>query len=247
MRFRRQNAFTVIEILVYIAISAVIMALLMTLFNVHRQSYNVTTATYLLGQEAEAALRWIREDVRDSALASIRVYPSAEKPTEPPGASLASARNKDEEYKIDKSGAPAWEKQIFYTFEPETGGTGRLLRREVAYGKYQPIPTVSDTLPSAVPATKQRVVLRGVVKPDAQLKGLAGVDTYGGFKLQFVRSDDTLTSWSPSDVTWGKASVSKPTGSNTKMMDCQLIVLLEGAHQDKPSFVRLGFRLTPRF
>src|SRR5690606_9263250 len=69
----KSRGFTLVEILVYTFLSAIVMVALISLFVVGRRSGAEATSSYLLGRAVDEAVRVLREDLQGAPLSSVRV------------------------------------------------------------------------------------------------------------------------------------------------------------------------------
>jgi hypothetical protein len=253
---RNSRGFTLAEVAIYSFLLLLLLFAIYSLYVSGRKMYEGATGSYLVSQEFEAGVRWLRADLKESGLIAVRVFPSAAEPASKPGVSMTSARSYEDAGKlmISMHGAPQWDKHVFYTLEP-MGTTGHVIRWEK---KIQPpsfVPLASDLLPSAMADTgRKRVVLRNVLLPNTEYAGLGAqggkkkTDAFGGFKVQFVTrpkgGDDSLTSWNPGQVSGGEAADSDPKAI-TKLVEVQLQGTVASGF-GRPNFYSIKFRVFPR-
>lgn len=253
-----RRGFTLMEITVYCFLALLAGLVLYALFTVGTRARQVSVSSYLVSVDTDTAIRWIRRDLQETALVSLRVYPNPSAPNEPPGCSFLSARNLSENdeqnLNVSKYGAPLWTKYVFYSLRPGAR-RGPLVRWEKALDATQKdfVPRQTDTLPSSMPAgTKStRVLLNDALEPNVSLTGINGTpdwktDVYGGFRLQFVRRDggtagpETLTAVNPADHESGA-----DTADNTSLVEAQLKVLTSDT--SRPSVFDVTLRIHPRY
>lgn len=238
---RKQQAMSLIELIVYMALAVLAGVLLWAFQNITKSTQRASTASYLVSGETETCLDWIRRDINETALASIQVYPSTGAATEAPGMSFVSNRSfADSKPLVNSWGAPQWDKHVFYTLDFTAGEqTGNLVRWEREIANKNLLPVLSELLPSNAAQDKQRVVLREVLAPNQTVSGVGSggelvSDEFGGFRSQFVRragssgGAETLTTINP---TAGHAR------DNTRLLEFELKILQEGKN-----YYSLGFR-----
>ena len=195
MALTARRGMTLLELIVTMALSSLILALLVSLFILARRSSAATMASYFLSKETETALYYLRRDLQQSALPSITSYPQTGPgaAAEAPGMSLATALDPDDigKVRINDKGYPEWGNYVFYTVTREgSGPTGSLVRWVQRGASPNPIPEPTSILPSTL-QSPSRVVLRQVLLPQQTLPGLQAstrTDQYGGFRLSFVRT-----------------------------------------------------------
>ena len=246
-----RKGFTLIEILIYAALSVLALMLVFALYSIARQTQQSSYSSFLVGGRIETALVNLRRDLEQTALATIQVYPNDQNPTEQPGLSFVSALS-NEQLDVNAYGVPRWDHHVFYTLAPEAGkSTSNLLRWE------QPIDAASlDLLPqttAAIPSALQqagRGFLPYLLKPDTKVEGLSDIgsfagDKFGGFRVQFVTYDGT---------NWGTTSNNPTSNShaasnaklNTRLLEVELKVLQSG-DKGKPDFYTIRFRVRPAY
>lgn len=240
---RRQPGFTLAEIIVYAMLSVMVLGVIYSVFVTGRRHYEAASSSYLVSREVETALRWLRSDLQEASLASIRVYPNEEHPDASPGISLASPRDLDQKLQINALGAPEWSSYVYYTVDEE--GT---VVRWMEEHDFQGLPRASTKLPSDTSSRKnERVMLHGVSRPLSELEGLEKLGPRGGFDLQFVRpldnGEELLSSWNPGQVSNGEA---KPAGRNSKLLQLLITVEMNNFRKSKKSYVMLPIRVMPR-
>ena len=240
------RAFSLVELTVYFALSVLVLGVVFTTFFSGRRSFESTSSSYLVSQDAEAALRWMKADLAEAAFTTIRVYPNADHPDEPPGFSLAAPRDRRNAFRLNELGAPKWTSHIYYTVNER----GQLIRwlEEV---DFKGVPVASERLPSdASNRTLSRVVLRNIVAPNTKLPAQeTALSERGGFDLQFVRytddGEEVLSQWNPAQVTAGETSEA-PTGRGTKLVQLLLTVGMSNYREANLSYVQLPIRVMPR-
>ena len=245
---RKQRGMTLIEMVVYFALAVLAGVLLWSISNLIWGGQRASASSSLVSGETEKAIEWMRRDVNESALASVEVFPNAERATEAPGMSLVSNRAYDPELQgkplVNRWGAPQWDKHVLYTLKAgEDPMTGSLIRWEKELARKNFLPEVCGVLPSAIEAAKQRVLLRDVLRPNVSVanagpEGTVTTDGSGGFRVQFVRraggssGAESLTSVNPRR---GAAS------DNTRMLEAELKLLQN--ERSRPHVYTITFRL----
>lgn len=239
----RCQGFTLVEMLVYICLSVMVLGVIYSVFVSGRRHYEAASSSYLVSREAETALRWLRSDLQQASLASLRVYPNKQRPNAAPCISMASPRNLENSVQLTHLGAPNWSSFVYYSLERD----GKLVRRMEDHD-FQGRPTASVKEPgSVVTGNKQRVILHGVSQPLTELQGLGKLSQRGGFDLQFIRrldnGEEFLTEWNPSQVSNGEVALE---GANTKLLQLLITVEMANFRRSKKSYVQLPIRVMPR-
>lgn len=231
---------------------AIASGIVLALFVTGRNTSEATTASYLVSGNAEIALSWLRQDLKETALASLQSYPGAGNPGEAPGVSMVSARSFDEdnqgELLINEHGAPKWEQHVFYTLQVPAGSlTGNLIRWEREISPKKNLPVLAPLLPSQIEGSHRRVMLHNVVAPGAKLPGVGSTGSIqagpsGGFRVQFVRrlggdgGAEQLTGVNPSQG---------DSADNTRLVEVELQVFQDRG--GRSNFYAIRFRVAPRY
>ena len=253
----KKTGMTYIELIIYIALTAVVAIVGGSLFVLAKNSTESTNANYFLNADAETAVAWLRRDLQQCCLATIQNYPTVQA-GQAPGISLCSVLQADDVKRLDAndSGQPNWHNHVYYTLQPNKDKVGKLVRwsqpTPAATLAAPSVPTLAPALPGAMVASASRTVHSRVVMPNQQIYGVANpagnIDQYGGFHLQFVRrteqGDEDLIEDNPAVVSARKKS--KDFRSNTRLVQVEL-KFYTSSNTGKPSFYSLRFRVCPRY
>ncbi|MCA9780824.1 MAG: hypothetical protein KC800_29090, partial [Candidatus Eremiobacteraeota bacterium] len=144
-----RRGFTMIEMVIYFGLSVMVLGVVMAVFFTGRSNFEATSSSYLVSQDAEAALRWLKTDLQEAALSSIRVYPNPDSPSSPPGLSMAMARNLEGEFQFSKWGGPLWSTYVYYTLDNE----GKLVRWMEEHD-FNGVPSASTKAPESTEGRK---------------------------------------------------------------------------------------------
>jgi len=237
---------TMIELTIYMFLFTLATGVVIALFNTTRTMSQNTTASYLVNGNTDTAIRWLRQDLKETALTSLRVTTTPQ-----PGASMVSARSiapgTRGKLLVNKHGAPQWEKHVFYTLEPTGGKTGNLIRWERELDLKNLLPSPSSIAPNAIEGNVRRVVLGGVVVPGAKLEGAGShanvtAGAAGGFRVQFIRRAGG------DDGTETKTNDNPKVGSpadNTRLVETELQIYRENG--SRPDYYAITFRVAPTY
>jgi len=241
----RRVGMTYIELIIYVALSAVVMAVAGSLFMLAKRSSENTNANYFLSSDTETAVAWLRRDLQQCCLATLQSTPQ--------GISMASALDPQEVRRIDvnQDGHPNWRNHVYYTLQPRDKTVARLIRWSQAR------PADSLTLPVLAPAKPQdvvkatsRTIHTRVLMPNQQLYGVGNpdgkIDAYGGLHLQFVgrtgpQAEDVLSDVNPA-VTSAQGNIQ----GDTRLVQMELKFFISTG-TGKPSFYSLRFRVCPLY
>lgn len=236
---KRQGGLTLIEIIISSSLGLLVLGVVLSVLFSGRGHFEAASSSYLVSQDAEAALRWIKRDLQETALSSLRVYPNESSPQASPGFTLVSPRNARNELQFNIHGAPKWSSYITYSL-----GSDGVLKRHIEEFDFRGQPVASSKPPHEVTEqSSSRVVLRQVAQAGEEMGTAGKLSSRGGFDLQFVRRNpsgpEILTSWNPSDVTSGLSL----SGRNSKLVQLLLTVKMNNFRASKSSFVQLPIRV----
>jgi len=270
--FRR--GMTMLEVLIWAVLCGMAALAVGSLFILGRSAQQTTLSGYLVSGEGDLALRWLRRDIQETALVSLRTYPNAAQAAQPPGCSMVSGRTvanagpevslaspvplePANQFNVSQYGTPLWAKHVFYSLKPGSDGRrGQLIRWEQAIPSHSQdfVPRPSNILPNAfaVPAT-QKVILQNVLLPNQTVKNLQKIpgeqvqsDKYGGFKVQFLqRIGGEDGNEQLVEINPGDASQPQNSANNTRLVYVRLQILQDDRHE--PNFFQIEFKLHPRF
>ncbi len=250
----KRSGFTQVEMVIYVALTAVVFALVGSLFKLAKNSSQNADANYFLSADAETCVGWLRRDLQQCSLQSIQNYPAV-KSSEPPGISLCSALETSTATRIyaNDQGNPYWKNHVYYTLQPLKGNTGKLVRWiQPTAANATDTSTLAPLLPSQVVQTASRVVHSRVLMPNQKIWGVddknGTIDEHGGFALRFVRQDangnESLSDESPALFSAKKGS--QDFRGNTKLVEVEVKFYTDNS-TGKPSFYSLRFRVCPGY
>ena len=115
----RHRGFTMIELVVYFALSSIVLLTLVGIFKISNRSQQATYSSYLVGGRTYSALSVLRRDLQNTALSAIEAYPQKGSSSEPPGMSCPSpfgfSGDEKGQLQISPHGSPDWQKMVHYT------------------------------------------------------------------------------------------------------------------------------------
>lgn len=241
-----RRGFTLFEIIIYLCVFAITGLLIASIFQITRRTQQSSTAAHAVSGETDTAIRWLRQDLQDTALGSIRTFPG-------PVASMSSGRTVDAATRgkmlISEYGVIRWRKHVVYSFQ-RRGQVGNLVRWEVPFTDAEVEQRLPRFLPSLPPTpTQTRVILHNVLAPGASVSGLGGIGTltadpdYGGFKVQFFRRNTGTAELDPSDV---NPALNLDTPEfNSRLVNVELAIAETALA--RPNVYRIRFRVCPRY
>lgn len=256
---RKTFGVTLLEVMVYVVLALLAALAVGALFSLGRSAQKTTLTGYLVSGQTDTALRWIRRDLSETALVSVRTYPSPMQPAQPPGCAFVSARpvsgKESPPLVMSQYGRPLWSKNVFYSVRPESDGrVGRLIRWEQALTEAEKdfVPRAPTTMPNAfLNNNSSRVLLRQVLLPNQKVLNLQDkpnyqTDQYGGFRVQFVQrlggsgGTEQLSPICPGDTTQPQDAA-----NHTRLISVRLEILADDKY--RPAFYQLEMKICPRY
>lgn len=245
---RRVNygGFTLVEVLIAAMIGLLVISLAVGLFTSTQGRYSEVTESYELEQRVSELVEWLQDDLKQTSLASVVVYPNPDHKTEPPGLSFASAHPLDQtkQLELTQYGSAKWQKHVYYTLEPDPkqAEMSHLIRYELASSQVKPEPSVH--LPSLTENSTSRRRVSNVLLShgyEFEQDGSQGLvpqkkgKAVGGFHPAFLLSDGTTSNLNPN----------QRTELNTSMLVIGLN-LAQPAEGGRWSGQEFQFRVRPR-
>lgn len=240
---RSTRGFTIIELLVYMAIAGVVMTTIMLLFKASGRTYDKAAQSYILTQQALAGYRALQTDLRETSLGSIVL--------EEDGISMISARSLDDpgRFLISRFGVPEWTGYIRYRFQPEGDKKNHYcLSRELIGAKTPPVlPLPLESGPDD-DVKLQRVVINGLLPPGKAVslkkngyEMTDSKDSPGGAQFSFLRKDSS-GDLQPSQT---HPCDGDPAG-NTGMVRVELKFFGYSQETGHLDYAEVGLTVTPR-
>ncbi|MBS2033456.1 type II secretion system protein [bacterium] len=251
----KRRGMTLLEVLIYVIMAGMASMAVGALFSLGRKAQGTMLAGYLVSGQTDTALRWIRQDLQETALTSITTYPNASQAAQPPGCSFVSPREPGGAFQTSVYARPRWVKFVLYSLRDQGDGRrGELIRWELPFSDAQKdfVPHTCATLPNAFTENKyRRVLVKDVLLPNQKVPNLKQNPDYqtgpnGGFRVLFVQragseaGAETLTSVNPGDNTVAQ----KPADHHT-LVDVRLEILSDDKFY--PSFYQIGFKVHPKY
>ena len=250
----RKRGFTLMELAVYLFLFLLAGVALYQLYTFGTAAQRNTLSSYLVSGDTETCVRWLRRDLQETTLVSLRSYPGPDGPAERPGCSFMSGRTLGEgEFQaIPGQGGSAWNKHVFYTLVPTSARTGELVRweRPLDAAEKDNVPRPSTLMPSSLGTNHRKVMLKQVLLPNTNVANLPGVpatDQFGGFRVQYVRraggeaGNETLSSINPTD----NARIGDQFADNTRLVEVEMKILTQD--NSRPNFYTVSFRVHPMY
>lgn len=236
----RTRGMALVNLLVAMCIGLVVALTAAGLFRLLTRIETETSTSYLLARDVGEAIRQIRLDLRETALASVRSSDTA--------VSFVSARDDQGATQVGPTGGPRWKRHVYYTLSAAKGSlTGELIRWEVAAD--MELPQIATGLPTG---NSRRTLLTNVAAPNATLTGVGAkgsirTGSRGGFDVQFVRSGAKgyeTSIWNPAQASLERAGSPGYSG-NTRMVQVALAVY-EVSQTGAADYFSVSFYVTPR-
>jgi len=165
------GGFSLVEMLIYAFLLLMILGVVFRMAIQGRRNAERPMASYRLQQNLMAAQKYLQQDLRETRLCTIRIYPNPSSPDAKPGISMASPRSiATGDLKLTPSGTPLWQKVVYYCLEgdPANPATGSLVRKEGTLpGLPSANPAASPYEPSQAPCEKKhcRTVAKCIYMP----------------------------------------------------------------------------------
>lgn len=216
MKHHRIRGYSLTELVVYMFIASMMLTIIVTIFLFMSRSFSHTAASYDVQREIQTGTEMLRQDLSQTSLNSIVVYPSGTG-TSPSGVSMISAQQEVKEtgkpprryFKMSDYGTPEWGEHIFYVVlerpplkqeigTPFQGKMGDLVRWNLSFDKSSnplyPFPT--DIKPSDFKVHRQpfKMILRNIPLATApEIVNMEHYTTngrdYGGFQVGFIQQE----------------------------------------------------------
>lgn len=246
---RSKAGLTLIELLIASMIAMIVLSLAVALYRTTEGRFVSVTESYELEHHVSELVAWLSEDLSQTSIGSVVVYPNHDQAKEPPGLSLVSADAPGEfkNLSLTAYGTPNWQKHVFYTLSPRKKhpGMSRLVRYEMPHSG---LPSPSVHLPSSfsdVASTRdvsKQLLSKGFSFKAGQaglMEPLADPDSPGGFLPSFLKSDGSSTTKNPS------LASSNAIKDNTPIIQVHL-VLAEVSADGKWNSQDFRFRVRPK-
>ncbi len=226
---RNRRGFTLMEIVVYCALSVAALGVLISMVRVIQRTGDHTYAQYLVSGNMATTMRMIRKELQATSLASITTYGSTS--GQAPGFSCVSAYDDKGEFKLGSYGTPHWQKHVYYTLN----GQGTITRwtKNIADKNY--LPTLA---PNPVQEDNGRALMSDALPPNTAVGTHHAASSYGGLEVGFVRRNgntETVVPQNPRD--------SGNPEQNTRLVQ----IILRTLEENGPNFLEVKFRVFPRY
>jgi hypothetical protein len=226
---------TLIELVIYFALSIAAGLILMSLFMLAGRGQESAYASYLVSGNMATTIRMIRKELQATALASITVLPAGATS----GFSCVSAYDDKGEFKLGAYGAPHWQKHVYYSVNAE----GDITRWTAPIANQNFLPTLAPAAAAVTPATA-RVLMPDALPPNTAVGDADNKDPdrwhpaspSGGLELGFVQRNGTVVPVNPRD--------SATPAQNTRLVQ---VILRLFERERGPNFMEVKFRVSPRF
>ncbi len=272
--FGKNRGFTLTEVIIAMVMGMIILSTIIMIFSYSSRAYDYASFSFSISRETSEAIQWLRKELTETSLGSIRVYPSKQFPAEKPGFSFASAYDPDlGGFQFSEAGTPRWDRFVFYSLIPDEKPLGPGLPRTGTLYRWVQLmedpwafPLATSVLPSKShkenPGDSIRPILRHVVLPDQDLDGDSKADEYEGFRIMFLRKrkadsdQEIFSATNPVYVTdddsdnqfndTGLDDDDFNTATNTRMIQVNLTVMELSDRTGEPNYFMVNFRVSPR-
>ncbi len=231
MALNGKRGHTLIELVVYFALSVAVLGILASLVRVARNTGDHTYAQYLVAGNLPTTMRMIRKELQATSLASVTVYGAQS--GEAPGFSCVSAYDDDGEFQLGAYGTPHWQKHVYYLLNAD----GNVVRSTQSMAEKDYLPTLAPT-PSPGGDGGGKSLMHDALPPMKAVGQWQPATSFGGLEVGFVRRSgaaETISRENPRDST-------KPE-ENTRLIE----VVLRTLEESGPNFMEIKFRVAPRY
>lgn len=188
----RKPGFTLMEMVIYMLLVTLILGIVYRMAVLNRRQMERPASSFRLQEGVLLAHRLLRQDLEETDIHTIRIFPDASNPKEPPGISIASPRSlEDGAFRCSPTGAPLWQKIIYYTLQadPDNPEVSNLIRREgTIAGLPSAFAPVSPDPPSVASFDRGHtsIAARNICSPGVIIESLQmKLDERGGFSVLF--------------------------------------------------------------
>jgi hypothetical protein len=242
MAIKRWGGHTLLELIIYMALSVAALGILVSLITVARRTGDHTYAQYLVAGNMATTIRMIRKELQATSLASVTSY--GENGGEAPGFSCVSAYDDKGEFQLGAYGTPHWQKHVYYTLDAE----GKITRWTTDIADKNYLPTLA---PAPTASEGGKVLMQDALPPNKAVDKWQPATSYGGLQVGFVRRKGNLEVGPPAkfNQTGEEISPDNPRDSdkpeeNTRLIEIVLRTLEEAGG---PNFMEVKFRVAPRY
>ena len=222
---------TLIELIIYFALSLAALGILTSLFTVARRTSDTSYAQYLVAGNMATTVRMIRKELQATSLASVTSY--GETAGQAPGFSCVSAYDDKGEFQLSMYGTPHWQKHVYYTLNNK----GNVTRWTASIADKNFLPVLAPA-PGAPDAATGKVLMSDALPPNKAVGKWFAANTFGGLEIGFVRragGKETISRVNPRDS-------DKPEES-TRLIE----VVIRTLEENGPNFLEIKFRVVPRY
>lgn len=244
----RSRGLTLAELLVVLFLSTLILGVLGMIAMAARGAYRTASSSYLLSREATTAFAFLRLDLEETALGSVRTYKD--------GFTMATARDPEQGHQLSFTpfGTPKWYGHTCYALEPQGKDTSRLVRwvRKQSFADGVPLASPFPPLPLTNPVDR-RVVLRNLLSPglavqerNGAYRVVADPRSPGGAHLTFVRRSARGREYSDENPA-SHQDRERPGWSegNTRLVQVDLKILEVDEESGQVGYMELNVRVAP--
>lgn len=238
MALKAGKGHTLIELIIYFALSVAALGILASLITVARRTGDHTYAQYLVAGNMATTIRMIRKELQATSLASVTPYGS--KAGEAPGFSCVSAYDDKGEFQLGVYGTPHWQKHVYYTVSPE----GVLTRWTTDIADKNYLPTLAPA-PGAPSASTGKALMHDALPPNKGfgdwVKAGSTAAKYGGLQVSFITQELA------GDVLMETVSPENPRDNDTEANRNSRLVHVVLRTLEETNFFEVQFMVAPRY
>ena len=267
---KKAKGFTLTELIIASFMALIITTIMITVFLYGRKAYDYASHSYFITRETYSAIEWIKKDLSQTSLNTIRVYHDKKDNNEYVGVSMETAvDSKKESFVFDEDGTAKWTGHIFYLVIPDAEKEiegkkikiGKLMRWEKPLDDENniPYPMATDILPwekkyigknANLRCVANEVIMPGQDLTDSKKKKIPG------FRVTFVRIDpvsgeEILSDINPSLVSDKESDSSNNSKSltpagNTELVNVEMSVFQVSRETNQTNAFDISFRVKPK-
>jgi hypothetical protein len=252
MEMRSSKGATLIELVIYFALSSLVALTIVSAFRIATATQQATYSSYLMSGRTYSGVTVLRRDLQNTALSAITAYPNASDSSEAPGMSCPSPfgfeGERQGELHVNPYGSPEWKKMVHYTVKKKGNHVGTLLRWSKKIDSKDLLPLKGTLSPSQVEGDQGRGLLEDVLLGNQTVDGVGENGQFqtgpsGGFEVQFVRREGGEDG--PESLSTENPSTQEASG-NTRLVEVTLRILRD-EKRSQPTLYVLKVRACPRY
>ena len=111
-KIKNRRGFTLVELLIYAFLMVILLGVVFRMAIANRRQMERPAASFRIHQDFLSVGKVIRQDLEETSIGSVVIYPNDDFPKEPPGMAMLSARDKNGVFQSTPQGTPLWQKVV---------------------------------------------------------------------------------------------------------------------------------------